>query len=176
MLKVYPGASDATAKQAARDLMRDASFGWHTWTWARLQSRTGGGNAYVYYFDQRPPYPQDSRFSDVRGVPHAAEMAYVFKHLDQQQLSWTPADRAISEAVATYWTNFVKTGNPNGAGLPRWPEFTEARQQRMVFKDKPQAAAYDNQQQLEAFENYFAWRRTAEGRKFVEQKPASSAE
>jgi para-nitrobenzyl esterase len=161
LLKAYPGKSADTAKQAARDLMRDAAFGWHTWVWARLQSQTDGGAAYVYYFDQRPPYPADSRYSDVRGVPHAAELAYVFKHLDQQPLPWRPEDHALSDAIATYWTNFVKAGNPNGPGLPAWPAFTENNQQRMVFKNVPQAAPYVNQQQLRALDEYFAWRRTA---------------
>jgi para-nitrobenzyl esterase len=94
----------------------------------------------------------------------------VFAHLDQQKLPWTPADRAISDAMATYWTNFVKTGDPNGAGLPRWPEFTEANQMRMIFKGSPQAAPYDNKAQLEALDEYFAWRRTPEGKKFVAGK------
>jgi para-nitrobenzyl esterase len=162
LLKVYPGDAPETAKQAARDVMRDAAFGWHTWIWALLQSQTGGGKAFVYYFDQRPPYPPDSRFSDVRGAPHGAEIIYVFDHLDQQKLPWTPADRTISEAMASYWINFVKTGDPNGAGLPQWPEFTEQSQMRMVFKGAPRAAPYDNLEQLKVLEDYFAWRRTQE--------------
>jgi para-nitrobenzyl esterase len=68
--------------------------------------------------------------------------------------------------MATYWTNFAKRGDPNGDGLPHWPAFTAANQQRMVFKDTPQARPYDNLPQLEAMDAYFAWRRTAEGREF----------
>jgi len=170
LLKAYGGDSTANVKQAVRDIMREATFGWHTWVWALLQTQTGGAKAYVYYFDQRPPYPENSRFSDVLRVPHGAEMPYVFKHLDQEQLAWTPADRAISEAMATYWTNFAKTGDPNGNGLPQWPAFTGTNQQRMVFKNMPHAAAYDNQDQLKLMDEYFAWRRTAEGKKFAAAK------
>jgi para-nitrobenzyl esterase len=170
LMKAYPADAEGSIKQAARDLMREAVFGWHTWVWAKLQAQTGGAPAYVYYFDHRPPYPADSRYDDVKGVPHGAEIVYVFQHLDQQKLPWTDIDRAISETVAAYWTNFAKTGNPNGAGLPNWPAFSPDKQMRMVFKDRPQAMAYDNVDQLQVFDEYFAWRRTAEGKRFVAGK------
>jgi para-nitrobenzyl esterase len=136
--------------------------------WAKLQSTRGGSPAYVYYMDQRPPYPADSRNADVAGVPHGQELPYVFQHLELTPLPWTDADRRISDAMATYWTNFAKTGNPNGAGLPRWPAFTSKDPQRMIFKGTPQAKPYDNLAQLEAMDGYFAWRRTPEGRLFGE--------
>jgi para-nitrobenzyl esterase len=116
--------------------------------------------------DQRPPYPADSRNADVAGVPHGAELAYVFQKLELTPLQWTDADRRISDSMATYWTNFAKTGNPDGPGLPHWPAFTSKDPQRMVFKGTPQAKTYDNLAQLEAMDAYFAWRRTAEGREF----------
>jgi para-nitrobenzyl esterase len=166
ILKAYPPAADGSIKQAARDVMREASFGWHTWVWAKLQNERGGSPAFVYYMDQRPPYPADSRNADVAGVPHGAELAYVFQKLELTPLPWTDADRRIADAMATYWTNFAKSGDPNGAGLPRWPAFTAGNQQRMVFKDTPQARPYDNLAQLEAMDAYFAWRRTDEGREF----------
>jgi para-nitrobenzyl esterase len=168
IFKAYPPDASGSIKQAARDVLREASFGWHTWVWAKLQNARGGSPAYVYFMDQRPPYPADSRNADVAGVPHGAELPYVFQHLELTPLPWTDADRRISDAMATYWTNFAKTGNPNGTGLPRWPAFTNKDPQRMVFKGTPQAQPYDNLAQLEAMDAYFAWRRTPEGRRFGE--------
>ncbi len=168
IFKAYPPDASGSIKQAARDVLREASFGWHTWVWAKLQQARGGSPAYVYYMDQRPPYAADSRNADVAGVPHGAELPYVFQHLELTPLPWTEADRRISDAMATYWTNFAKTGNPNGTGLPRWPAFTSKDPQRMVFKGTPQAKPYDNLAQLEAMDAYFAWRRTPEGRRFGE--------
>jgi para-nitrobenzyl esterase len=162
MLQAYSVEREGSVKQAARNIVREASFGWHTWVWAKLQTERGGSDAYVYYFDQRPPYPADSRFADVAG----AELPYPFKELDLNPLPWTDSDRNISEAMATYWTNFAKTGNPNGAGLPEWPAFAPADPQRMVFRGTPTAQPYDNLDQLEVMDAYFAWRRTEEGKTF----------
>jgi para-nitrobenzyl esterase len=54
------------------------------------------------------------------GAVHLWDQQYVFGIMippaDQ------PADRALSEAIEHYWTNFAKTGDPNGGGLPAWPE------------------------------------------------------
>jgi para-nitrobenzyl esterase len=168
ILQAYSIEREGSVKQAARNVVREASFGWSTWVWAKLQTDQGGSSAFVYYFDQRPPYPADSRFADVAGVPHGQELPYVFKRLDLNPLPWTESDHNIAEAMATYWTNFAKTGDPNGEGLPRWPAFTSADQQRMVFKGTPVAQPYSNVQQLKAMDEYFAWRRSEEGRRFGE--------
>ncbi|MEO6079582.1 MAG: carboxylesterase family protein [Steroidobacteraceae bacterium] len=168
ILKAYPPDAKGSIKQAARNVMREASFGWQSWVWAKLQSERRGSPVFVYYMDQRPPYAADSRNADVAGVPHGAELPYVFQQLNLTKLPWTDADRRIADAMGTYWTNFAKTGNPNGAGLPSWPAFTSKDSQRMVFKDSPQAKPYDNLAQLEAMDAYFAWRRTPEGKRFGE--------
>jgi para-nitrobenzyl esterase len=61
--------------------------------------------------------------------------------------------------VSTYFTNFAKTGNPNGAGLPRWPAFTEKSPQVMFLDNASSARPTPNLPQLQAFEAYYAWRR-----------------
>lgn len=63
--------------------------------------------------------------------------------------------------MVTFWTNFAKTGDPNGNGLPARPAFTAKDPQRMVSKGAAQAKHCDNLTQLEAMDAYFAWRRTA---------------
>jgi para-nitrobenzyl esterase len=62
ILEAYPGGSDAEALRSSRDLARDTGFGWPAWAWARLQSKTGKGKVYVYYFSHRPPYPDAPQY------------------------------------------------------------------------------------------------------------------
>jgi para-nitrobenzyl esterase len=157
LLGVYPNATDAQALQGARDVFRDSLFAWPTWAWARLQSAKGNGRAYVYYFDHRAPQRPN-------GAWHADEMAYVFRNLGSGFAGVSvgatrPEDLAMSDLLSTYWTNFAKTGDPNGSGLPRWPAFTEASQQLMILDSASSARPVPNMEQLEAWEAYYAWRR-----------------
>jgi para-nitrobenzyl esterase len=120
LMAAYPHATDAQAQQARLDFERDLRFGWDMWTWARLQSARGP--AYFYHFMRKPPFPVDSTYHNW-GASHFAELWYMFDHLDQEAWAWTPGDRRLAESMASYWTNFVKSGDPNGDALPRWPTF-----------------------------------------------------
>jgi para-nitrobenzyl esterase len=161
LLKAYPIGTNAVPK-TARDLMRDAAFGWHTWTWARLQSQTGKSKVFYYYFDQHPEQPEDSPRAGF-GALHGADVAYVFQHLNPNHPQTTKADLEISEAMSTYWVNFAKRGDPNGDGVPRWPAFTEANPQVMYFHQKPYPGPVPSADSLRVLDLYFAWRRTPEG-------------
>lgn len=69
--------------------------------------------AYVYDFLRDLP-------GDGQGAWHSAELWYMMGTLDRCWRPWTEGDRALSEKMLDYWTNFMKTGDPNGAGLPEW--------------------------------------------------------
>lgn len=49
------------------------------------------------------------------------------------------SDRRLAHLMSSYWTNFIKRGDPNGPGLPAWPTFT-AQQQRALRLDDPATA------------------------------------
>jgi para-nitrobenzyl esterase len=120
LMAAYPHATDAQAQQARLDLERDLRFGWDMWTWARLQSVQG--RAYFYHFMRSPPFPEGSMHFGW-GASHFAELWYMFDHQDQESWAWSATDRQLAQHMARYWTNFVKSGDPNGEGLPRWPTF-----------------------------------------------------
>jgi para-nitrobenzyl esterase len=162
LLASYP-ASDGPLPRTARDLVRDASFGWHTLAWARLQSLHGKSKAYMYFFDQHPDYPPGSPQAG-NGAPHGREVAYVFGHLEGLR-NETPgsSDRVISDAMLTYWTNFAKHGDPNGQGVPQWPAFSAAQPQVMTFAQTPHVGPVPNESGQRVLDEYFAYRRTAEG-------------
>lgn len=162
LLKAYPSGTGTVAK-TARDLARDSAFGWHTWIWARLQSKMGKSKAYYYYFDQHPVYPPDSPQVD-RGSPHGQDVGYVFMHLNTGRGGQTSnTDQAISEAMAAYWTNFAKYGTPNGQGVPEWPAFSDANPVVMYFSQTPHTGPVPSADALAVLDKYFAWRRTPEG-------------
>ncbi len=166
LLTAYPTKGDRVPK-TARDLMRDAAFGWHTWTWARLQSRTGRSKVFLYYFDQHPERAADSPAAD-HGMPHGVDVPYVFQTLDRSNPELKAGDFAISETVATYWTNFARHGDPNGPGVPAWPEFTEGKGQVMWFHDEAKPGPVPSADALEVLDGYFAWRRTPEGERWAD--------
>jgi para-nitrobenzyl esterase len=161
LIKAYP-ASTTSVPKTSRDLVRDAAFGWHTWSWARLQAKMGKSKAFYYYFDQHPEYPKGSPKAGY-GSPHGQDVAYVFQHLDASNTQTTKTDLKISEAMAAYWTNFAKYGDPNGEGLPSWPAFSDANPVVMYFSQMPHTGPVPSAESLKSLDAYFKWRRTPEG-------------
>ena len=67
-----------------------------------------------------------------RGAVHSAEIEYAMGNLDSNKVyAWTPEDYKVSRVMQEYFANFIKTGNPNGPGLPAWPTFDTG--QRMTI-------------------------------------------
>jgi para-nitrobenzyl esterase len=165
LIKAYP-AGQGTVPKTARDLTRDAAFGWQTWTWATLHAKTGKSKVYYYYFDQHPDYPDSSkRFG--YGSSHGQEVAYVFQHLDVSKPEINTTDIAIADAMSTYWTNFARYGHPNSKDVPVWPAFTNAKQTVMYFEKTPHIGPVPSAESLKVLDAYFEWRRTPEGKEWA---------
>jgi len=122
-LRLFPGATDAEARRAAADLAGDDFTAHDTWRWIEAHLKTGGSPIYRYAFDQTLPLPADAPAGAEAAAPHASDIEYVFRVLPSRHLPWTREHREVSELMAAYWTNFAKTGDPNGPGLPPWPAY-----------------------------------------------------
>ena len=147
LIEAYPHGTDVQARQARLDFERDLRFGWDMWTWARLQS--AHGRAYFYRFEQSPPFP-DGSVRHGWGASHFAELWYVFDHLHQEDWKWTAADRKVAALMASYWVGFVKSGNPNGEGLPRWPTFDTGN--AMHFSDGAHVGVLPGTDKLQVYD------------------------
>jgi len=157
-LKLYPASTDDEARQAHYASFRDFSFGWQMRTWVRMAEKTGRSKAYLYYFSRVPPGPQSARY----GAFHASEIAYVFGNLLPPR-PWEDADRKLSDAVSSYWVNFAKTGDPNGAGLPKWPAYDEKADVALEFGDAIHLCPNLHKPALDFFDRYFAAQRNGVG-------------
>ena len=139
LLKAYPAHSDADVAKDVHDIGRDAILQGQR-VWAQFQSKDGKGKAYLYNFSHQPPVPSTPGAQlPVIGMIHGAEFFYVLDNLRVRDLPWTDTDRKVADMASSYWTNFAKTGDPNGPGLPRWPAYDAKSDQLMNIADAPHA-------------------------------------
>ncbi|MGO4879297.1 MAG: carboxylesterase/lipase family protein [Bryobacteraceae bacterium] len=128
-LKVYPAATDEQAVQSAGDLASDNFIVFGTWKWIDTQTKTGKP-VYRFEFDRTVPIPAAMKSMGVKslGSPHASELEYVFDTLASKKADWQPDDQKVATTMNEYWANFIKTGNPSGPGLAKWPNFTKTHE------------------------------------------------
>lgn len=125
-------------------IFSDTIFGWGSRTWVR-HIAAARGDAYLYYIPHAPPvfrlYLPDRPDLGGEGGPrrmgayHSGDLAYVFGNTDLVGINWEDWDHEIADLLSSYWTNFAKTGDPNGEGLPEWPRYEHASDQALVVGD-----------------------------------------
>jgi para-nitrobenzyl esterase len=141
-LKVYQANDDAEALRAAADFAGDRFLVYSTWAWLEAQVKTGGAPVYRYLFAQ--PSPGDPFHAAADGAFHSDEIEYVFGNLDSRKgAAFTPEDYKLSDLMQTFWTNFAKSGDPNGAGAPHWPAYDAAGNWQVMRLSADPSAAPD---------------------------------
>ena len=138
-VKVFPASTPEEALQSVTDLAGDRFIGFSTWKWLDVHAKTSGKPVYRYlYARPRPPTVEAGVTPNLaggvtrgastpppppaRGAVHSAEIEYAMGNLHLNNVfAWTDEDRKVSQTIQGYFENFIKTGNPNGQGLPNWP-------------------------------------------------------
>ena len=90
--------------------------------WASLQSKPAGRKCIIIISISIliiPPIHQSMVMAHRMG-----RRAYVFNHLNASDPQISKPIMTFADAMATYWTNFAKYGNPNGNGVPQWSAFS----------------------------------------------------
>ena len=139
--KVFPASTAAEAQQSLTDLASDRFIGYSTWKWLDTHARTGGKPVYRYFYAHPRP-PLVASMGDARpglaggivrggggsappaatGAVHSAEIEYAMGNLPLNPVfAWAADDHTVSATMQAYFENFIKTGNPNGPGVPEWP-------------------------------------------------------
>ncbi len=105
--------------------------------WAQSQAKAGKSPMYTYYFELKQPENTGFAHKPHFGAetPHASDIPYVFGTLDAGN-GYHDRDYEVSDRMRTYWSNFAKTGNPNGDGNGEWPAYTAQNPMTMHFTDE----------------------------------------
>jgi para-nitrobenzyl esterase len=127
LLELYPGLENR--EPAVTSLFQgDSLFGAAVRFYTSEMAKSSPEPVFLYQFRRQSPLPNQTA-----GAFHAAELPFVFGALNSPVMPTTEEDKPLAEAMQTYWTNFAKSGNPNGLELVDWAEFTDDAPSWMVF-------------------------------------------
>jgi para-nitrobenzyl esterase len=139
VLRLYAAAADHDVEKVATDLAGDRFIAFSTWKWADMHARTAKKPVYRYLYERPRPAMRPelgdatpglaggvqkgtaNKMPMPKGAVHSAEIEYAMGNLATNKVyAWTEDDYKVSRTMQEYFANFIKYGNPNGTGLPKW--------------------------------------------------------
>jgi para-nitrobenzyl esterase len=155
--RLYPADTEAEAAKMAITMASDSWMVYPTWKWLERQAASGRSPVYRFLFDQVMASPDSPMPPDDPGASHASDIPFVFNVLEATGNPISDGDRATAELMADYWTNFARSGNPNGLGLPAWPSYvSEGGRQVMRLHPVPQVEPESGRERMEFLDSLFA--------------------
>jgi para-nitrobenzyl esterase len=120
--KLYPAFNTRDAYRQHLKAQADILLEQNRIAGSLLTAKNPASKVYVFYFD----HPTPGRDREYYGAWHSSDLWYTFNSLRNEpgQRQWAPYDFELAEQASTMWANFVKTGEPNGDGLPLWPRIS----------------------------------------------------
>jgi para-nitrobenzyl esterase len=181
VLKLYPGSTQEEVIESATALASDGFIVYSTWKWAELHRKTVKQPTYVYIFSKSRP-PMKSEMGNAKeglaggitkgdgkkgenkmpealsGANHASDIEYLLGNLATNTVyEWTADDYKASQIAVDYFANFIKTGNPNGKGLPDWPVSKPEGEMNIMTLDVSASAAKEQYRNRYLFlDGYFS--------------------
>lgn len=144
--RVFPAANNEEAGRVT-SFERSARLFAGMRTAAEFQMKHGK-NAYLYSYAQTLPNADGSEL----GPFHSAELVYQFGTLYTGWRPWREEDYKASEVMMTYWSNFVKYGDPNGENMPVWEKHVPGSEKCMVLKAEPEMTDVPRKEQVRFIE------------------------
>jgi para-nitrobenzyl esterase len=109
------------------------------------------GKIYTYFFNRAIPWPEHPDFQAF----HTGEVVYILSNLDKLPRPFADVDRTVAATTSGYLINFVRTGDPNGKGLPRWDAFTANNPATLEISGSTRMRPLMEPAKLEFWKNYF---------------------
>ena len=128
-MKLFPGETTEQVEASLKKLglLQFAAFPAHLW------AGFSKNKAYIYQFTHvpvdKPGFPNYGAF-------HTSEVPFALHTLHLWNRPWSEIDFAVEKTMNNYWVNFVKTGDPNGEGLPEWSAYDKSSGSVMEIGDQ----------------------------------------